>query len=748
MMSRIVTTRSFLLIAFILLVEAVFCSQIPLLNYLGFEFSLLNALVAGFLCGLLAIAEWKKHSLSSEGDYWNYVWSVLAASSLLILIPLLVISANAFFIKNCSFTQGFRLYVLYVIPSVTLCVSLATLSSVFARKRKKTLFLFLFLLVLAQIPFVTLTRPQIFAFNPIVGYFPGFTYDESLGGEARLLVYRVSTFAAAASLFVISLTLLKYISTDFKRSSDKKRITTYVAILLVGIVVCGGLYQMSDSVGLSSSDSFITKELGGVRYAPHFRIVYPRNAVTPDRLRQIVLLHEYLFDELREEWHINPRRPITVFIYASPRQKYRLIGAAATDFTKPWLRQVNINLDDVNAVLKHELVHAMLAENGIPFLQVAPNSGLIEGAAVATQRFEYGESLHRLAAQILALGIQPNVAEMFTLSGFFKSYPGVSYVLAGSFCRFLVDRYGTKTFKELYGSGNFHRWYGKDLDTLVAQWRSAIGREVLTSQQLEKAAYLFKRSPVFGKVCARVIADINKHTRALIDRKQFPEALASAEYSMSLTKNVDAVYQKSYVLMHLVRYNEATSFMRQQFADTALSPSLLPLRLTLGDSYWAVGDTESAREQYRSLLADSLSLSVNEALALRLQMLPHRRVQEAFKPYFLEDMGDSVRVAFLEKLKETPATDIFARCLLGREYALKGDDSKVVQELRILPPMHSPILEYVRDFRIAHALYHLGDYERAKVYAWRGLNFAANSAQFYQFEDLLRRCFWIEGQGR
>lgn len=730
--------------AFVLFAQAIVCTQVPLLNYLGYEFSFLTALVGGFLCGLLAIHHWKKDSPSSDVLYWTFLLRVLIQSLALIVIPFVVISLNAFFVKNCSFTQGFRLYVLYVVPSVIFCVSLGTFSSVIVRKHKKTLYVLLFLSVLAHIPIVTLTRPQIFAFNPIAGYFPGLTYDESIAGEARLLVYRVGTIAAALLLVTAGGVAVRTMNAEFERTAHHRWRIRYIAVATASAVICVGLYVLSDTIGLSSSVRFISKTLGGIRHTEHFNIIYPRNSVDDAKLRQLVILHEYLYDQLSEEWQVSPRKAITVFIYDSPQQKERLVGAAATDFTKPWLRQININRADVESALKHELVHAMLAERGVPLFQVAPNSGLIEGAAVATERYEYDESLHRLAAQIFALGIHPNVAEMFSLSGFFKSYPGVSYVLAGSFCRYLIDRYGLGSFKQLYRSGNFKHLYGRSLDTLVADWRSEINSIKPSHFELEKAAYLFKRSPVFGKECARVIANLNVQTRVLIGRKDYQAALASAEQSIMLSRSVDAVFQKSVALFHLGRFKEATEFMEGQFADSTIRFSLLPLRLTMGDSYWAAHDIESARKEYAIVLADSVSASLTEAAGTRLQVIDDSETRPLFEKYFLGEMRDSARIAFLESLKDNPKADPPARYLLGREYSVIGDDRRVVEELRVLAPMDSRVLEYLRNRRLARAMYNLGQYESAKLYAWRALNFVQDDAQLYQVGDFLQRCVWID----
>ncbi len=747
-MSRIINRKSFLLASGVLFVVSIFCTQIPLLNYLGYEFSFLIALTAGFSCGLYAVVEWKNAPPQSDLQYWSHVRTVLAGSLLVIVAPLLVISANAFFVKNCSFTQGFRLYVLYVVPAIVFCVSLGILSSVVARKYSKTLFAIMYIAVLAHIPYVTLAKPQIFAFNPIAGYFPGFTYDESLAGEVRLMIYRIGTLAVSALVLTLTVIIWKYLKTNFIQTDSQIYSLRYTAVITFCLVVSVGVYRLSDTLGLSSSETYIAGQLGGVRNTTHFRIIYPVKSVSENKLRQIVILHEYLFDLLCQEWRVNPRKRITVFIYNSPEQKERLVGAANTDFTKPWLRQVNINLGDINSALKHELVHALLAEQGIPLLQVAPNSGLIEGSAVSSERFEYDESLHHLAAEIFALGLNPNVAEMFSVSGFFKSYPGISYVLAGSFCRYLIDRYGVERFKELYRTGGFESLYRKNATTLVKEWRDLISSISITHRDLLKSAYLFKRSPLFGKECARVIANLNANTRDLINRREYSGALASAEWSISLSRSTDAVFQKCIALFRLGRYGEAVDFTQQELADSSVKSSLLPLHLTLGDAYWGLNRFEQAKSEYAEMLADSLSVSMNEAAACRIQIFSNTTVRNAMQPYFLQEKDDSARIAFLEHLTETPSTDIIARYLLGKEYSAKEDDSRVIEELQVLSPMDSPILEYLRNLRIARALYNIGSYEQAKLYSWRALNNAANDAQLYQLGDFLQRCTWIREHQR
>jgi len=46
-----------------------------------------------------------------------------------------------------------------------------------------------------------------------------------------------------------------------------------------------------------------------------------------------------------------------------------------------------------------------------------------------------------------------------------------SYILAGSFVGFLIERYGLPMFHRLYDMGNYEAVYGKSLQTLEQEWR-------------------------------------------------------------------------------------------------------------------------------------------------------------------------------------------------------------------------------------------------------------------------------------
>ena len=731
------------------------CSQIPLFNYLGFEFSALTAIAAGFLAGIGAISLWVRHGGSQPGvpshdeRFWHYLKMLAGFLVILCLLPVALMSANALVVKNCSFSQGLMFYGLLVLPGVLFCSSAALLIAVSSLHWKKTYFTFLYLLILLHIVFVTFTRPQIFAFNPIIGFFPGITYDETMQIEGRLLLYRWATVSASLLLFIWAVMLYR----RNQRTANKPDGQTAVvkkythAFELAGTVllfsiVCG-VFFFSERLGLASTRSSVEEALGGKIETKHFVIYYPAQSVDRGQARQLAQLHEFYFSKLAEELRVVSVRKIESFLYSGAAQKGRLIGAGRTNIAKPWLWQIHLNLGDVESSLKHEMVHVLAADFGFPLLRVGLNPGLIEGLASAVERVQYEESIHRVAAQIVSVGINPRMEQLFSLTGFAGTYSGVSYALAGSFCRYLIDQYGIRRFKRLYRSGNFRDVYSKDVTVLLAEWRRHIERFTIDEHEQQRAEYYFKRASIFGRECARVIANINTDTREHVARREYQQAFESASRSLELSRSPEAVSQTLNALMRLGRYAEAIEFAEEHLSDSTLAHTLLPLKLQLGDSYWAVGDLNRARQAYEDVLSTHISIAMDEASALRLETLQDTSLAHSLRPYFIGGAPDTARISILQALLRTPQRKDLKTYLLAREYASQGNERRAIELMSSTGNLKRDVLEFQRQLRLARMNYTLGEFQRAKIHFWQSMNHTTSESFLFRIREWLDRCDWM-----
>ena len=719
----------------ILLLFSIICTQIPLFNYLGFEFSAVLALLGGFCSGIIVISEWNRQK--EHAGVVRFYRSVSLLTLLLLVPPILILIANALFVKNCSMSQGLLLVALLAVPAVLFTNALALAVVVLFKRWQKTIYTALVLAVLSHILIRTFATPQIFAFNPILGFFPGITYDESLNVTGRLALYRVGTIAAAA-LIVLCADLL------MKRKAKQHLPSAQLFAGSLGIVIIMGLFYFSNELGFSSSERYIASVLGGVDSTEHFVIYYPKNVLSDEKAHELALLHEFYYWSLMRELRVVPTRRIHSFVYASAEQKGRLMGAAGTDVSKPWLWQLHINLGDVDGALKHELVHVMAAEFGFPILRVSVNSGLIEGLAVAVERVEYDETLHRLAAGIFALGLQPDMESLFSVTGFMQVHGATSYVLAGSFCRYLIDRYGMRRFKWLYRTGSFAALYNRDFGQLVREWKRYLAEPRPSGSDLYKAAYLFQRPSIFGKECARVIANLNMRTRELMREGKYEEAVTLSQRSLDLTTSPEAIFQHAQSLFRSGNFEETIRFSSKAMNDSAIAHVLLPLYLTIGDAYWSIGNIDAAERAYERLYSIHLSLGWDEALGLRLASLRDRRNREVMREFLQTEMPDSVRVDWLTAKIDSGNHSPLLQYALGRSLMVLDQYKEAIAALTAVPSLDLGVLEFVRYRRLGRSYFETGDYEKAKVFFWESLNFTSKQAHQIQTDEWLTRCDWME----
>jgi tetratricopeptide (TPR) repeat protein len=716
---------------------AIVCSQIPLLNYLGFEFSAVTAVIGGYLAGLMLIRSMRTEAIRYDENYWLAVLRTLGFASALATVSALLMLANALLVKNCSLSEGALFFILLVYPSLLFSIGLASVVVGVASRFRPAVYTIIFLLVLAQIPIVTLTGPQIYAFNPIIGFFPGVTYDESIQITERLATYRA--FSIAGSLVLIAIGALlwrrrrpKPVSADAEHPATPiPREWILIALLLPASILA---FAMSDGLGFSSSESYIRTRLAGRLLSPPFEIVYASGPVTRDQAERIARFQTFSVERMRRNMELRSNDPITIFIYATPEQKARLTGAARTAFAKPWLRQVHVSASDGQQTLTHELGHVVAAEFGITPLLIGRNPGLIEGFAVAMEGRAYEEPLHTAAAMALNAGASPDLHRLYSISGFMTASPGVAYTLAGSFSRYLIDHYGAAPFKRLYAEGDVVEAYGKPLDSLLTEWKSIVSAIEVDDGLRRKAQYYFKRPTIFMKECARVIAQMNQETARFLDDGQHEEALASADRSLALSRTPEAILQRVRALSALRFFDELIRTASDDLVDTTLGGALLPLRLRLGDAYWAQGKLDSAAYQYELLRNSHLSSAYDEVCAIRLSAMRSGPTSGSFWNVLTREAPDSVRFGMLEAIDHSLAAYLRAGHMLAKDRF-----TEAATLLAGIGPLRERELEYSRLRRIGRALYERGELAKALPYYAQALSLGRPGERL-DTQDWIDRC--------
>ena len=738
---------------------ALLCTRIPLLNYLGYEFSALFALLAGCVAGILTIRP-VKEACRTEGDTQpsrptaGAVGASAAANVLLLAIPLLIISGNALFVRNCSMAEGMAFFMLLAPVSVLFGVSLGFFCAVHSA-HPRTLFLLLCLVLLAYSAGLGYFTPAVFSYNFLYGFFPGLTYDEVILVTRTLVLFRVLTlFVAAVLLWAGMITV-----TDSRSAGISwRRLGTLGAGLISGkrriraaaiACVLAGFYLFRCDLGFESTSAFIKRTLGAELRTAHFVLYYSPSSFTAEEIHLAAREHEFRLSQVLASFSLPDHVFFESYIYPSPEAKQRLIGAGNTDIAKPWSGQIHISRQSLEGSLKHELVHAAAAPFGFPVVRASLSTGLVEGLAMAVDGEWGNRTLHEYAAAIREAGIAPPIDAIMSFWGFASHQSSVSYILAGSFCRYLIDRYGMRNLMLLYRALDYRAVYGRSLRELALEWEGYLDRVPLDDEDQDGVDAIFRRPPIFRKVCARVLARRSLEARGSFGRKEFAvaESLYAGAYADGGGYEAFAGYLTS--ALKNGRMSVLTSSLDTVILTDEHPARYLPLFVHIGDAFWASGEPEKAYALYSRVYRADFSEGYTEAAALRLIAMDTEAGEKILLPLFLADYTDSLRVAVIDSLLWRVPGDRVLEYMKARSLLRAGEFTDAVSALQAMDLTSADLaLEALRLRYLGQALFRLGRFREARTAFWVSLNAADTDIAEEKVDAWLDRCEWAEEHER
>ncbi len=207
----------------------------------------------------------------------------------------------------------------------------------------------------------------------------------------------------------------------------------------------------------------------------HFDLYFDESNFSKEEVEFWAIRHEFHLDQIIQELEIDwpENRKIESYLYANAWQKKRLVGAKFTSYVPIWLDQDQLHIakQQLDRVLKHELVHAISKQFGNKLFNGSWSIGMIEGVAEAVARDASSEStLDQIIAAELPYPSASDMQNALSNSGFYGSASSISYTTAGSFVRFLLDNYPVENFKKAYPQHNFEDSYPVSFDKLVSGW--------------------------------------------------------------------------------------------------------------------------------------------------------------------------------------------------------------------------------------------------------------------------------------
>ncbi len=756
----IIRSRRVRVAAIMYFLAALVCTRIPLLDYLGYEFSAFIGLVGSFVAGILVIL-FVGDALGPAGvpesphsDVMVVFRNTLVVNLALLLVPLVVMLANAMIVRNCSLLEGVAFYLLIPVVSVACAASVGLLCALLVR-HPKIVFLISIFATFAYAVSVGYFTPAIFSYNLFYGYFPGLTYDELITISWTLVLYRVfSLIVAVLLVWVAGVAVAGGCTTGrpWKRCfmvlhelvrARRIPVTAAAAVLLAMV------YAYRCDLGFESTSRFIERTLGSQYRTEHFTIYYSQSSFTEEEIHWVAAEHEIALHQIMETLALTRQSTISSFVYPSEEVKGRLMGAGATDIAKPWSAEIHVSRESLEGTLKHELVHVVAGQFGLPIIRASLSPGLVEGLAMALTRERGNRTLHEYAAAMRASGIDPDIGRLMSATGFVSNYSSVSYVLAGSFCRFLIDRYGIRKMMQLYRSGNYEEQYGRSLESLIGSWQNVLSRYTVEEADRDAIDALFRHPPIFRKICARVMAERNAAARKDFVARNYKAAELAYEQSYHESRSYEALSGYLAAALRAGDYSVLTAAFDTIAMRDPHPARYIPLYLNIGDAAWALGRIDSAERLFQKVRGTDISDGFSEAADVRLIATADTSLRWVILPYFLSGAPDSVREVILDSLLKTSPRNSLLRYLKARIAQRSGRFGEALDLLSSTGFAGTDRqLEAIRLKMAGSVLFRLKRFQDAKVSFWLSLNFVDTRAAEDVVDDRIDRCDWLSEHGR
>ena len=477
-------------------------SWLPLIGAYDYEASVCVAIL-----GLICIPILAPKNPEKTGRF-NLLKVFLTACLFWILGNIATIFVALLRNELCQFSNGLIYQLLIALPSNILAGLFWGWCTVLSSKKyvRVPVYVLFLLLDIGFALYALYEWPPLIAFGQFFGYFAGSIYDEAIDVFKSLTFYRIGSL-----LLVLCMAGAQIARPGWPR----KLILPVVGIGIVfGYHVFLSRMEILPPMGRGSIQSALWQTVSDPqkRFTVHYQ---PKTKNRREiRYRNDRILRDYLADYqyLKNYFGNEPPEPIDIWIYPDAKVKGRFIGAERTSFARVWKNEIHlVEAAPDSTLARHEMAHLFAAEFGNRPLRLAgskliPTMGWIEGLAMAAEWPIQMYNLHTWSQAILDNPEQfGEISAHQILYGFWGLPSRVAYTLAGSYVRYMIDRFGMDKVKVLSNSmpGSFESILGTDFYTTFEDWKVLLNQHYSHPKAQILAPVIYGSSSIFDKHCAR-----------------------------------------------------------------------------------------------------------------------------------------------------------------------------------------------------------------------------------------------------
>ncbi len=545
---------------------------VPLLRDFHFESAMIVAVIGAYWS---AISGARAHA---KNDFFEAL-KILGYGYLLGL-PVFIFSA----FSGCLSIHGIGFWIFIPFPSIFLGRAIGRLIREFSLPLSKTLAIIVISMIALGIWLVEFfTLPQVYFFNHIWGTWPGPIYDETVQLTGAFVFFRWITL-----LWIILLWMLP----DWNSSIQNKLITAFAIFALMFS------YLNMSEMGIITPRDALKEQLSMHKHTQHFNLYFDNEHFTSEEADYWALRHEFHFKQIVElleiDWPENQK--IESYLYANAWQKKRLVGAKFTSYVPIWLEQDQLHIakQQLDGVLKHEMVHAISKQFGNWLFNGSWSIGMIEGLAEAIAADASSQStLQQIMAADTPYPSTQQMQKAFSNTGFYGDAAAISYTTAGAFVQFLLENYPVESFKKAYPNNDFRQAYEVPFDALVSKWIQTLPPVKIDSLDRQISEFIFSQQSLFQRSCPHLLSP----SLHLWDEFQYFNTI---DDSTSALAAISSLFEMDTTNL-LVKRDWASSLLHNGlyqpvFQKISDQDSALTLQLLKADALFLSGNISEAQE--------------------------------------------------------------------------------------------------------------------------------------------------------
>lgn len=582
-------------------------TAIPLLNTLHYETSVLNSIFLSLFSGYLTLyfntGSNVAKKLFPNDKYYYYILFAL------LIIPFGISFTSTILCQHCPISEGIYFYLLFVLPALFIGSTLGVLSEFLSKKYRYLLFTLLWLVLLFSFLPELYYNPQIYFYNAIFGYFPGTMYDQNIEITKTMVLYRTLNI-------IFSVLILYVLKLSFKLKENGKLIV--ILIVISGYLMFG---FAKSSLGFATSIHNIELELKGNIETKHFKIILPEK-LTETEKKVAILNHEFYYNEIASLLKIETYNKIYSFLFKTGAQKKNLFGSGNADVAKLWISQIYINYEHYNNSLKHEMAHVFSSKIGTGLFKMPANynPAMLEGFAMAIENNYDDFEIDYLTYLAIKNNYKVSLKKLFSNFSFFTQTSSLSYLYAGSFIKYLANKYGWEKIKLLYSNLEFEKIYNKNVALLEKEFLE-YENNLNYKNNKEAANLYFGRVPLVKKVCPRATAKQLKLAWKNYKIKHYKKAALQFRNVYNYSNTYSALLGVVVSNIKLAKYKVAEKYLKENIHSFKGTSYFYNLENILGDVYSNLNKLNLAKEKYENLLAENPRNNYTNEAGLKLYLL-------------------------------------------------------------------------------------------------------------------------------